>query len=106
MFAPPTNGYRILVYGRDSTLLETRRMLLASTGFEAETVSSLQQLRSALRNSEPPYELIIVCHTVPADERVEIQKLAARVRVGLYQLQLFEAPTRFIGTVSGMTVER
>jgi DNA-binding response OmpR family regulator len=79
MFAPPTNGYRILVYGRDSTLLGTRRMLLASTGFETQTVSSLQQLRSALRDAEPPYELIILCHTVPPDERIAIQNSGRRL---------------------------
>jgi hypothetical protein len=102
MFAPPTNGYRILIYGRDPALLETRRMLLASAGFEASTVSSIQQLRQSLRRAEPPYELIILCHTVPTDERIETRKLAEKTGIGLYQLEFLETPPRFISTVLEM----
>ncbi len=104
MFAPPTNGYRILIYGWDPALLETRRLLLASAGFEASAVSSIQELRQRLRWAEPPYQLIILCHTVPTEERIESRKLAEKMGIGLYQLDFLETPPRFIGTVSEMTL--
>jgi hypothetical protein len=102
MFAPPTNGYRILIYGQDSTLLETRRLLLASGGFRVNTVSNLRQFSHSVERAQPRYELFILCHTVPVEERSEIQSLAFAAEAGLYQLQLMEAPPRFIGTVSEM----
>jgi hypothetical protein len=102
MFAPPTNGYRILIYGRDSTLLETRRLILASSGFRVDTVSTLHKFQRAVEQAQPRYELFILCHTVPAQEQEEIRALAVSVNTGLYQLQRMEPPPQFIGTVSEM----
>lgn len=106
MFLPPTNGYRILVYGRDFTLMDTRRMLLASTGFQADTVSNLNELRSAVRHAQPPYELVILCHTVPEEERVSVRHLLQNAGIGLYQLERLVHPERFINVVSGRTHEQ
>ena len=102
MFAPPTNGYRILIYGRDSTLLETRRLILASSGFRVNTVSTLQQFQRAAEQAQPRYELFVLCHTVPEEERDEIKALAVRLDTGLYQIQRMESPPQFIDTVSEM----
>jgi hypothetical protein len=102
MFAPPTNGYRILIYGRDSTLLETRRLVLASSGFRVDTVSTLQQFQRAVEQAQPPYELFILCHTVSAEEQEEIKALALGLNTGLYQLQRMECPPQFVDTVSEM----
>lgn len=106
MFLPPTNGYRILVYGRDFTLMDTRRMLLASTGFRADTVSSFSDLGFAVRHAQPPYELVILCHTVPEEERVSVRRLIEKAGIGLYQLERLVHPERFINVVSGRTHEQ
>jgi hypothetical protein len=102
MIAPPTNGYRILIYGRDSTLLETRRLLLASSGFRVNIVSNLLEFRRSVDREQPGYELFILCHTVPDDERSVIEGVATRTDAGLYQLERMESPPRFIGRTSEM----
>jgi hypothetical protein len=102
MIAPPTNGYRILIYGRDSTLLETRRLLLASGGFRVNTVSNLVELRRYVERERPGYELFILCHTVPDEERQAIEGIAVRMDAGLYQLERMESPPRFVSTISEM----
>src|ERR1700733_8444775 len=102
MSAPPTNGYRILVYGRDSTLLDTRRLVLASSGFRVNTVSDLQQFQRSVEQARPPYELFILCHTVPPAELEIIRALAAGLGTGLYYLEKMEAPARLIHNASEM----
>jgi hypothetical protein len=102
MVAPPTNGYRILIYGRDSTLLETRRLLLASGGFRVNTVSNLLELRRSVERERPGYELFILCHTVPKEERQAIEDIASRIDAGLYQLERMESLPRFVNKISEM----
>lgn len=99
MLLPPTNGYRILIYGRDFTLMDTRRLLLASAGFQADMVSSLAELRSVVRHAQPPYELVILCHTVPKEDRASVRHLMENVGAGLYQLERLVPPERFLNVV-------
>jgi hypothetical protein len=106
MFLPPTNGCRILIYGRDSTLLDTRRMLLASTGFQADTASSLDELRSEVRCAQPPYELVILCHTVSKEDRDSVHHLLENSGIGLYQLERLVHPEHFLNVVSARTNEQ
>ena len=100
MMAPPTNGHRILLYGQDSTLLHTRRLVLASAGFDVDTVCSLEQFLEFAEKADPLYELFILCHTVPVDERGQILPVAIKRTAGLYQLQRMEAPPRLVETAS------
>jgi len=102
MTVPPTGEFRILIYGKDSILLETRRLLLASNGFRVSTVSNLEQLRVVADTEWPHYELFILCHTIPEEERLRIRGMAIRKGVGLYQLERMETPPRFIGKVTNM----
>lgn len=105
MLLPPTNGHRLLIYGRDYTLLDTRRMLLASSGFQADIVSTLDQLRSAVRRAQPPYELVILCHTISREDRAVVRDLIEKTRIGLYQLEKLIPPKRFLTAVSGKAYE-
>jgi len=102
MIAPPRNGYRIVSYGRDLTLLGTRKLLWASDGFRVTTVSNLKQFHYSVEQEQPPYKLFILCHTVPEDERPTIRVMALRTGVGVYQLEQMERPTQFINKVSEM----
>jgi hypothetical protein len=102
MSAPPTNGHRILVYGRDSSLLHTRRLVLAAAGYDTDTVSDLRLLRQFIERSDPPYELLILCHTVPVEERAVISSITRNAKLGLYQLQRMEPPPRLVGTASSL----
>jgi len=102
MIAPPTNGYRILIYARYLALMETRRLLLASDEYRVNTVGDLKQFRYSVEQEQPPYELFILCHTVPEDERQAIRVIALRTGAGLYQLERMVQPIRFIYNVSEM----
>jgi hypothetical protein len=102
MIAPLTEKFQILIYGKDIRLLETRKLLLASSGFRVHTVSSLEQFRSVANEKRSQYELFILCHTIPEEERLKIRAMATHQGIGLYQLERMEAPPRFIGKVADM----
>ena len=102
MIAPSTEEFRVLIYGKDTTLLETRRLLLTNSGFRVRTVSSMEQFRFLAGRERSQYELFILCHTIPEEERTKIQAMAIHQGIGLYQLERMEAPPRFIGKVADM----
>ena len=56
----------ILVYGRDPALLETRRMVLASVGYDVTEAANLSQVKRTL--SERPLDLLILCHSLSTDD--------------------------------------
>jgi DNA-binding response OmpR family regulator len=74
MIAPLTEKFQILIYGKDIRLLETRKLLLANSGFRVHTVSSLEQFRSLADGKQSPYELFILCHTIPEGERIKYER--------------------------------
>ena len=61
---------------------------------DQRTLSSFSQLSQ--------YELFILCHTIPEEERLKIRAIATHQGIGLYQLERMEAPPRFIGKVADM----
>ena len=97
---PPPTGNRVLVYGKDSILLHTRQRILQANNFQVDTVSDFNQLCVYVDQADPDYDLIIVCHTVPHQERDKIQHLIQRRSTGLYQLERMETPPRLLGTAS------
>ena len=102
MFAPAENGCRILAYGLDSILLESRSLLLVSAGFRVETASSPSRLPQTVGSSQLPYELVVVCQTVPREELERIAVIAERSNVGLYRCTPMERPEHFLDSVGSM----
>lgn len=84
------------------SLLETRRLLLVSSGFRAHSVPNLEQFQSEVDEEDSDWNLFILCHTIPKEERDRIYEIAIRAGAGLYQLERMEAPPRFIHKVSRM----
>ena len=64
----------LLVYGTDRRLLDTRRMVLASVGHEVSVVSDPLSLEASL--SESPFNLLILCHSLPSDEDRRVAAMA------------------------------
>jgi hypothetical protein len=87
---------RILAYGQDAVLLGTRRSLLLRMGFQVDTAASRQELELRITNAEPPYKLVILCHTVPLIERRRIEMAAAKSNMPVYQLETAIAPENFL----------
>lgn len=87
---------RILCYGKYINLLASRRMLLEAIGCEVEVTDRGTDLRRSLDTGEE-YALIIVCHTISAEERfsIESQSLAQGSNTVVYALEGTMEPQAF-----------
>jgi hypothetical protein len=62
--------HQVLIYGHDSILLRTRKLLLERAGFDvclSDTLDEVHEIFAAW-----PVDLLILCHTVGAPERSRI----------------------------------
>jgi hypothetical protein len=91
---------RILTYGQDSVLLETRQLLLQQNGFTADTACTLQEFEACIAEKRPPYGLYVLCHTVPVAERHAIAASARKANTAVYQLTAAIDPPDFLTKVS------
>jgi hypothetical protein len=91
---------RILIYGHDAALLETRRMLLAVNGFDVDAAVNEHEFQSRIAQSNPPYGVWILCHSLPQKERPAVQALAIEMAAPFYQLESFVAPPDFLEKVA------
>jgi hypothetical protein len=65
----------ILVYGTDSTLLQTRQWMLESLGYRTLTATELWHF--GLIPREPPVQLLVLCHSLTQKDCTEAENLAA-----------------------------
>ena len=65
----------ILLVGEDALLLESRALLLRSTGAETITASTYQFARESTAEE---VDLVVLCHTIPAALRAEMSEDARR----------------------------
>jgi hypothetical protein len=91
---------RILTYGHDSVLLETRRLLLEHGGFVVDTANTSQEFEACIAEAQHPYRLYILCHTVPIAEQRKIAAEASKANTAVYQLTVATAPPDFLMRVS------
>ena len=68
----------ILLYGHDATLLETRRWVLETARFKVVTAVALPAVLTLMTQGSP--ELLVLCHTLTADERGAAIAAAAALR--------------------------
>jgi hypothetical protein len=60
----------ILIYGHDSILLRTRKLLLEGAGFDVCASDALDEVQRIF--AAWPVDLLILCHTVRSEERARI----------------------------------
>ena len=65
-----SNPARILVYGRDPSLLETRQLVLQTIGGTVLATRELEFARDVLTKEEA--DLVVLCYTLSPDERAAI----------------------------------
>jgi hypothetical protein len=65
--------HQILIYGHDSILLRTRKLLLQRAGFEVRTADVLDDVPGILATWRA--DLLILCHTVGLLERSRILEI-------------------------------
>ena len=75
-------------------------MLLEEAGYTSESVLSLQTLQDKIDSTPPsPYDLLVICHTVPATEQASING-GLFGQTAIYQIETFVEPTVFLRNVS------
>ena len=63
----------LLIFGLDPHLLQTRRILLQSAGFEVIAVGKLEQLQTL----DAPIQLLVLCHTLSTNDCEQALSIAA-----------------------------
>jgi hypothetical protein len=100
MLSSQPDPRRILTYGHDSVLLETRRLLLEQGGFAGDTANTLQEFEACIAETQRRYGLYVLCHTVPVSEQNAIAADAFKANTAVYQLAAAIAPPDFLIKVS------
>jgi hypothetical protein len=94
------NTRRILTYGHDAVLLQTRGLLLRMNGFDADTVVTEEEFYLCIAKAEPPHRLWILCHSTPREERPILDALGAKLTTPIYQLESTTGPRDFLERVA------
>ena len=97
----PSHARPLLIYGRDSVLLDTRRRVLQIAGFSVDTAEALPEIAAKL-DSEAACGLLIVCHTVPGKDRNAMRAVAAKAAIPVYQIDTMITPTDLIAAAAAM----
>ena len=77
---------RILVYGRDPSLLETRQLVLETIGGAVDATTELEHAERFLAHDPP--DLLVLCYTLSEEDRRAILNLAERLHPHLNVLVL------------------
>jgi hypothetical protein len=90
---------RILTYGRDEVLLRTRRAVLQTAGFQSDIAQSPREILDCISTSDRNYHILILCHSVPADEQRLIGEAAKDTGIRVYGLTTLTPPVEFLSHV-------
>ncbi len=91
---------RILLYGHDEVLLNTRRLLLERAGFIVDTAKRAEEFESRIAEAESPYDLFILGHTIPELEQKAIIASTVNSNTIVYPLSAPVWPRNFLAKVS------
>jgi hypothetical protein len=86
---------RILIYGRDSLLLNSRRMVLQHAGYNVTASSDLHSIRELLTSQI--FEIFVVCHTLSAAERESALAISHALHPRPLNLILNTASSHYFG---------
>jgi hypothetical protein len=84
--APSPVSSTILVYGKDENLLNTRALLLQSTGRRVKQTTTYEGLRVMLQDVS--VTVMVICHTLSEAECLAALDTAAKLRPGIKSLVL------------------
>ena len=96
---------QVLTYGHDAVLLDTRRLLLKQAGVEIDIVTRAEEFRARLALAQPPYGLIILCHTISEAEQQQISTAAAQSNTAVYTISTPMEPPDFLRTVTTLLTD-
>lgn len=96
---PSGRAIRVLTFGRDQVLLDSRCRIIALLGVESATADTEKQFYEAINRTEDRYELCIFCHSVPREKRPELHAAATARGIAVYQIEDFVEPTDFLAEI-------
>ena len=94
-----SGSYRVLTYGKDVALLNSRCQLLERAGYSAKLVIDLAAVLEGILLGKA--DLSIICHSVPVEEREEIAR-SKHIQLKTYQLASSISPKDFLQQVASM----
>jgi hypothetical protein len=100
MLSTKQNSHRILAYGHEAVLLETRCMVLRQAGFHVDAASSAKEFEARIAQAKIPYSLFLLGHTIPFAEQKEIAESTANSATAVYQLTEFVPPQDLIDSLA------
>lgn len=101
MLSSQPDSRRILTYGLDETLLQTRRLLLEQAGYTVDTASTPESFQSHMAGAKTAYSLLILCHTIAIPEQEEISS-RLHSKTAVYGLKAPVSPAVFLKRVSNL----
>lgn len=96
------NPARLLLFGNDPILLETRAQVLRSSGPIVDIAIDVDALAQRIASANSSYIVLICCYTATEAECSELVAIAERHRIAMLQLERFLAPTELIQQVSNL----
>ena len=99
MSRPPTH---ILVYGQDSALLETRKLVLEHAGFDVTVAVEMQAAKEKL--AARTFDLFILCHSLSLRNCEEALALTHSLPPGMKNLILSTALSGCSGGAGDVTL--
>jgi DNA-binding response OmpR family regulator len=86
---------RVLIYGLDPILLDTRRLILQHAGLSVEIAHGPEEFGQM--TASRPYDLLVLCHTVPDEQRETISSTSSSQPV--FEIPMLLAPEPFVQAV-------
>jgi hypothetical protein len=99
--SPGEQKPKLLIYGRNRTLLELRSTILARKGYDVSPIHDAREIISCLK-SDDMFSLLILCHTIPPKDREEARLMALPYKLPIYQISPMEPPLVFEDGVAEM----
>jgi hypothetical protein len=96
------NPDRVLLFGRDETLLCLRALVLRSAHLAVDITIDMEAFRMRIADDNCRYGVVISCYTVADAEREEIIAITARSGIAMLQLDSLILPPALIARVSAL----
>jgi hypothetical protein len=97
-----TNPGRVLLFGRDRSLLDTRALVLKSARLAVDIATDIDTFKKRIADRETPYGAVICCYTTPETECEEVASIAERSQIPVLQLDCALQPTSLIAQVTAL----
>jgi hypothetical protein len=97
-----SNPARLLLFGKEPELLETRAKVLRSAGMIADIAVDLDDFEVRITTCDSIYDLVVCCHTVTEAECTEVIAISNRTRTTFTMVERLLPPRVLIDQVTNL----